>query len=154
MTTTRKAPPGGKNHNKKPIQAQNAFPASRRISSKRGGILRRIPYQTYFTRPPAGCQGKVGKKFQKPANWCLSVFAVIASQCAHWRGNPPDEWNQVTITTKNRSDSHSSGHYSVHFSSNRGIATPACALVRNDSFFMTMTGNLGRIPANTNLSVC
>ena len=28
--------------------------------------------------------------------------AVIASQCSHWRGNPPDEWNQVTITTRNR----------------------------------------------------
>ena len=30
------------------------------------------------------------------------IYAVIASQCAHWRGNPPVEWNQVTITTKNR----------------------------------------------------
>ncbi|MGN1015705.1 MAG: hypothetical protein ACI4PL_01795, partial [Faecousia sp.] len=47
-------------------------------------------------------------------------------------GNPPVERNQETITTKNRSDSHSSGHFSVHFPSNRGIATPACALVRND----------------------
>ena len=27
---------------------------------------------------------------------------VIASQCAHWRGNPPVERNQVTITTRNR----------------------------------------------------
>ena len=31
---------------------------------------------------------------------------VIANQCAHWCGNPPVERNQVTITTKNRSDSH------------------------------------------------
>ena len=29
-------------------------------------------------------------------------LAVIANQCAHWCGNPPVEWNQVTITTKNR----------------------------------------------------
>ena len=42
---------------------------------------------------------------------------------AQRRGNPPVEWNQVTITTKNRGDSHSSGWFSVHFSSNRGIAT-------------------------------
>ena len=31
-----------------------------------------------------------------------SKNAVIASQFANWRGNPPVEWNQVTITTKNR----------------------------------------------------
>ena len=30
------------------------------------------------------------------------IYAVIASQRARWRGNPPDEWNQVTITTRNR----------------------------------------------------
>ena len=28
-------------------------------------------------------------------------YAVIASQRARWCGNPPDEWNQVTISTKN-----------------------------------------------------
>ena len=32
---------------------------------------------------------------------------VIANQSADWCGNPPDEWNQVTITTKNRSVSQS-----------------------------------------------
>ncbi len=30
------------------------------------------------------------------------INAVIASQCAHWRGNPPVEWDQVAITAKNR----------------------------------------------------
>ena len=34
-------------------------------------------------------------------NWCLYVFAVIASQCVHWRGNPPVRRNPVVITTKN-----------------------------------------------------
>ena len=29
-----------------------------------------------------------------------SKNAVIASQFANWRGNPPAPWNQVTITTK------------------------------------------------------
>ena len=58
---------------------------------------------------------------------------VIANQSSDWCGNPPVERNQVTITTKNRGDSHSFGNYSVHFPSNRGIATPVCALARNDS---------------------
>ena len=62
-------------------------------------------------------------------------FPVIASQCAHWRGNPPVEWNQETITAKKRSESRSSGHFSVHFPANWEIATPVCALVRNDSIF-------------------
>ncbi len=62
-------------------------------------------------------------------------LAVIANQSADWCGNPPVERNQETITTKNSNDFHSSGHYSVHFPSNRGIATPVCALARNDSVF-------------------
>ena len=66
-------------------------------------------------------------------NCCLYVFAVIANQCAHWCGNPPDKWNQVTITTKIAVFSRPVGKLSIHFPSNRGIATPACALARNDS---------------------
>ena len=50
-------------------------------------------------------------------------LAVIANQCAHWCGNPPVERNQATITTKNCGNSHSLGYFSVHFPSNRGIAT-------------------------------
>ena len=66
------------------------------------------------------------------------------------RGNPPVPWNQVTITTKNRNVSHSSGHFSVHFPSNRGIATPLKrTYFAMTAFFMAMTGNLGRIPTNT-----
>ncbi len=66
-------------------------------------------------------------------NWCLKIHAVIANQCAHWCGNPPDEWNQVTITTKIAVFSRPVGQLSIHFPSNRGIATPACTLARNDS---------------------
>ena len=64
---------------------------------------------------------------------------VIANQCAHWCGNPPVERSQVTITTKNRGDFHSFRYYSVHFPSDRGIATPVCALARNDSKYLTNT---------------
>ena len=56
---------------------------------------------------------------------------LVFENCCHCetsahtgRGNPPVEWNQVTITTKNRSDFHSFRYYSVHFPSDRGIATP------------------------------
>ena len=59
--------------------------------------------------------------------------AVIANQCAHWCGNPPVERNQVTITTKKREFYRAFGYLSQHCTSNRGIATPVCALARNDS---------------------
>ena len=49
--------------------------------------------------------------------------AVIANQCAHWCGNPPVERNQVTITTKNRGELLHFWCFSVHFPTNRGIAT-------------------------------
>ena len=51
------------------------------------------------------------------------IYAVIASQRARWRGNPPVERNQVTIPTKNCGESHSYGYFSAHFPSIRGIAT-------------------------------
>ena len=50
-----------------------------------------------------------------------------------FRGNPPDEWNQVTITTKIAVFSRPVGKLSIHFPSNRGIVTEAVALARNDS---------------------
>ena len=68
----------------------------------------------------------------------------LRASALKWRGNPPVERNQVTITTKNRKVSRSVGQLSIHFPSNWGIATPVCALARNDSKYST----------NTNLSVC
>ena len=39
-------------------------------------------------------------------NWCLKVFTKytlsLRASAQDFRGNPPVEWNQVTITTKNR----------------------------------------------------
>ena len=64
---------------------------------------------------------------------------VIANQSADWCGNPPVEWSQVTITTKNRGNSQFYWYFSVHFPSNRGIATPVCALARNDRIFLVRT---------------
>ena len=53
-----------------------------------------------------------------------SKFPVIANQSADWCGNPPVEWNQVTISAKNATFPCSVGQLSIHFTSNRGIATP------------------------------
>ena len=49
---------------------------------------------------------------------------VIPSQCAHWRGNPPDK--------RNIFDSENIGFPKIW-----GIATPACGLVRDDRSFLT-----------------
>ena len=62
-------------------------------------------------------------------------LSVIANQSADWCGNPPVEWNQVTITAKKRDASYFSGCFSVRFPSNRGIATTS---VRTG---LAMTGN-------------
>ncbi|MDY4490231.1 MAG: hypothetical protein SPE19_06860, partial [Candidatus Faecousia sp.] len=63
----------------------------------------------------------------------------LRASALKWRGNPPVERNQVTIPTKNCGESHSSGYFSEHFPSIRGIATPVCALARNDSKYSTNT---------------
>ena len=72
---------------------------------------------------------------------------VIANQCAHWCGNPPVRgkmYRQLPRRTEKRCD-FGGNCYLVPF--NRGIATPVCALARNDSFFK-------RTLSNTNLSGC
>ena len=38
-------------------------------------------------------------------------LSVIANQCAHWCGNPPVEWNQVTITSNNRNNPRFPGFF-------------------------------------------
>ena len=54
----------------------------------------------------------------------VEITLSLRDQSADWSWQSPVEWNQVTITSKSRGDSRSSGHFSVHFPSNRGIATP------------------------------
>ena len=58
--------------------------------------------------------------------------AVIASQCAHWRGNPLTLWGNVPKSTQKMEVTAIFGgnRYLVPF--NWGIATPVCGLVRND----------------------
>ena len=75
------------------------------------------------------------------------INAVIASQCAHWRGNPPDEWNQVAITTKNRNNPHFSGAIRYIFPLTGGLPHQ-CA------HWFAMTGNLQRTLSNNNFSYC
>ena len=64
-------------------------------------------------------------------------LAVIASQCAHWRGNPPvrgEMYRQLPYGAGNLAI-FGGNRYLVPF--NRGIATPVCGLVRNDSVYST-----------------
>ena len=75
-------------------------------------------------------------------------LSVIANQSADWCGNPPVEWNQVSITTKNRGDSHFFGCFSAHFLSNRGIATTS---VRTG---LAMTGNLEQSDKHQLIASC
>ena len=64
---------------------------------------------------------------------------VFANQSADWCGNPPVERNQVTISAKNQGEFHNFLFFSVHFPSNRGIATTS---VRTG---LAMTGNLEQV---------
>ena len=57
------------------------------------------------------------------------IYAVIASQCVHWRGNPPVERNRVTITTKIATLSYSVGQSSNILPLTGGLPRPVCALV-------------------------
>ena len=70
---------------------------------------------------------------------------MLSLRGAKRRGNPPVEWNQVTISTKKRNSTHSSWCFSAAFPSNRGIATTS---VRTG---LAMTDNLQRTLSNTNL---
>ena len=109
------------------------------------------------------------------------IYAVIASQFANWRGNPPvrgemyrqapEKMGIVTILGRNRylvpfsrgiaTTSLRTGLAiitCIHTAINEklwkdgGIATPVCALVRNDSVFHGNDRKLGGEATNTNLS--
>ena len=92
---------------------------------------------------PSQCAWKIPQSIRY-SGMCISarlsfpgklVFEIIChcETAAHTgRGNPPVERNQGTITAKNPEKSHASGNYSVHFRSNRGIAT--------SHGFLAMTG--------------
>ena len=68
--------------------------------------------------------------------WERSKLPVIANQSADWCGNPPVEWNWVTITTKNRKVFPLCRAIVDTFTSNRGIATTSVHTG------LAMTGNL------------
>ena len=60
----------------------------------------------------------------RKVNCCLSPRKTLSLRGAQRRGNPPVERNKGAIITKKRGSSHSCGCFSVHFTFNRGIATP------------------------------
>ena len=76
---------------------------------------------------------------------------LVFENCCHCetsahtgRGNPPVEWNQVTITTKNRGDSHFLGAF-------RYVSFLTGGLPHQSADWFAMTGNLKAKPLNTNL---
>ena len=78
------------------------------------------------------------------------VFEIMLSlrdQCAHWSWQSPGSMEPCNDYHQKSQVFPFFGCFSVHFPSNRGIATPVCALVRNDSIFWLAF-------SNTNLSVC
>ena len=65
-------------------------------------------------------------------------LSVIANQSADWCGNPPVSGEMYRKASKNGNSTIFGGNrYLVPF--NRGIATPVCALARNDSKYSTNT---------------
>ena len=54
---------------------------------------------------------------------------VIANQSAEWCGNPPGEWNQVTIITKNRTIPILLGTFRYISPLTGGLPRPVCGLV-------------------------
>ena len=86
--------------------------------------------------------------FSSLTNWCLSLRVEVSCHCETspqtGRGNPPDRGEMY------RQLPNSGGNVTI-FGGNfylvpliGGIATPVCALARNDSVYLT----------NTNLSLC
>ena len=73
-----------------------------------------------------------------------SKNAVIANQSADWCGNPPDRGEMCRKAPRKAEVTtiFSSNRYLAPF--NRGIATPVCALARNDSVYFVNNNLLGR----------
>ena len=79
-------------------------------------------------------------------NNCFKL-AVIANQSADWCGNPPDEWNQVTITSKKRGFPELVGAC-------RNIVRLTGGLPRQCAHWLAMTAFFESTSTNTNLSYC
>ena len=79
------------------------------------------------------------------APFSVSKNHVIASQCAHWRGNPyPLQGGALRVPSAHR---RPLGVVSLYERQRERIATPACGLVRDDiyilGFFYSLKGAAG-----------
>ena len=64
----------------------------------------------------------------------VSKNHVIASQCAHWRGNPyPLQGGALRVPSAHR---RPLGVVSLYERQRERIATPACGLVRDDIYIL------------------
>ena len=81
-------------------------------------------------------------------NWFLKKCCHCETSAHTGRGNPPVEWNQVAITTKNRRSSHFLGAIRYISPLTGGLPHQESGLVRNDSSFFVRYKTV-----NNNLSV-
>ena len=77
------------------------------------------------------------RKRERMINWCLKKCCHCETSVLKWRGNPPVEWNPVRLPPKIAASSTLSGTIRYISPLSKGIATPVCALVRNDSKYST-----------------
>ena len=85
----------------------------------------------------------------------VSKNHVIASQCAHWRGNPyPLQGGALRVPSAHR---RPLGVVSLYERQRERIATPACGLVRDDiyilGFFYSLRGGIKCLPFCVSKSV-
>ena len=74
----------------------------------------------------------------------VSKKHVIASQCAHWRGNPyPLQGGALRVPSAHR---RPLGVVSLYERQRERIATPACGLVRDDIYILGFFYSLQRPP--------
>ena len=72
----------------------------------------------------------------------VSKNHVIASQCAHWRGNPyPLQGGALRVPSARR---RPLGVVSLYEPQRERIATPACGLVRDDIYILGFFYSMGR----------
>ena len=84
---------------------------------------------------------------ERRINCCLNVFAVIASQCAHWRGNPPVRRTMLRQAPTSSGNPRFLEVIVTWFHSSGGLP-------HQRARWFAMTGNLKRILSNTSFPGC
>ena len=85
-------------------------------------------------------------------SFSVSKNHVIASQCAHWRGNPyPLQGGALRVPSAHR---RPFGVVSLYERQREQIATPACGLVRDDIYILGFLYSLKLTPYGVSFLFC